>query len=77
MVTTPPWRKPVGCRFYFIAPPYNPTADIRPQTFANAEQAYNTMVLTASAGKQANTYQDFAPGVGDISYRPKFDKGAG
>lgn len=69
--------KPIGCRFYFIGPPYNPTADIRPQTFATAEKAYNAMILTARAGRQAMTYPNFAPGVTGISYRTKFDEGEG
>lgn len=69
--------RPIGCRFYFIGPPYNPTADIRPQTFASAEKAYNAMILTAQAGKQATTYKNFAPGITGISYRTKFDKGEG
>lgn len=68
---------PIGCRFYFYAPPYNPTADIRPQTFPDAQRAYNAMILTARAGRDATTYKNFSAGLTGISYRTKFDKGEG
>ena len=65
--------KPVGCRFYFYAPPYEAVADIQPRTFATATEAHNAMVLTATmTGTDAIGKPDFVPGVDAILYRTKF-----
>lgn len=63
---------PVGCRFYFWAPPFEATADILPQRFATATQAHNAMVLTALAGSQATSEPNIVPGVDAVLYRTKF-----
>ncbi|HEU5267391.1 MAG TPA: hypothetical protein VFU35_11860 [Jatrophihabitans sp.] len=64
--------RPVGCRFYFAYPRYEAVADILPTTFATSAQARNAMVRTAQAGRQAQTYPNFVPGVTGISYRTTF-----
>ncbi len=38
--------KPVGCRFYFYAGPFEAISDILPATFATPTDAYNAMVAT-------------------------------
>ena len=63
---------PVGCRFYFWAPPFEATADILPQRFASATQAHNAMVLTALAASQATSQTNIVPGVDAVLYRTKF-----
>ena len=65
--------RPVGCRFYFYAGPYEAIADIRPYTFANFTDAHNAMVRTATAdGKETITEKDFVPGVDGICFRTKY-----
>lgn len=64
--------KPVGCRFYFWAPPYEAIADIRPRRFARATDAHNAMVLTAEAGSDAQGKPNFVPGIDGVLYRTKF-----
>lgn len=64
--------KPVGCRFYFYAGPYEAVADIVPRTFATAKDAHNAMVLTAQAGTDAMGQPDIVPGVDGVLYRTKF-----
>ncbi len=64
--------KPVGCRFYFIAPPYEATADIRPYTFATATEAYNAMVRTAQTGAEPIPERNFAPDATGVCYRTKY-----
>ncbi len=63
---------PVGCRFYFYAPPYEAVADIRPQRFATATEAFNAMVLTAEAGRSQITEKDFTAGITGISFQTKY-----
>lgn len=63
---------PVGCRFYFWAPPYEAIAEITAQRFGTALAAHNAMVLTAEAGRQAQSYPGLLPGVDAISYQTKF-----
>jgi hypothetical protein len=63
---------PMGCRFYFYAPPYEAIVDIVPRRFGNATAAYNAMVLTSEAGRQAMGRQDIVPGVDAVLYRTKF-----
>jgi len=63
---------PVGCRFYFYAPPYEAVADIRPQTFATAKDAYDAMILTARTGKNLSTAKDFVPGLVGISFQTRY-----
>lgn len=70
--------KPVGCRFYFIAPPYEATADIRPYTFPTATEAYNAMVLVARSGTDPIPERELVTGATGVAYRTKFfgDDGA-
>jgi hypothetical protein len=63
---------PVGCRFYFYAPPYEAVADIRPQRFASATAAFNAMVLTAEAGRSQITAKNFVGGLTGISFQTKY-----
>lgn len=64
--------QPVGCRFYFYAPPYEAVADIVPTTFPSARAAHNAMVLTAQAGRRAQARPDFVAGVDGILYQTRF-----
>ena len=64
--------KPVGCRFYFYAGPYEAIADIVPRVFATAAEAHNAMVLTAKAGSQPIGQPGIAKGVDAIQFRTKF-----
>ena len=64
--------KPVGCRFYFYAPPYEAVAEIHPQTFADAATAHNAMVLTARAGHEQIVERGFVPGLDGICFTTKF-----
>jgi hypothetical protein len=63
---------PVGCRFYFYAPPYEAIVDIVPRRFATATDAYNAMVRTADAGRAAMGHKNIVPGVDAVLYRTKF-----
>jgi hypothetical protein len=63
---------PVGCRFYFYAPPYEAVADIRPTTFPSATAARNAMILTAEAGRNVITERDFVPGVDGICFQTRY-----
>jgi hypothetical protein len=63
---------PVGCRFYFYAPPYEAIADIVPRTFPTAEDAHNALAITAARGRQPITKRAFVPGVDGVLYRTKF-----
>jgi len=64
--------KPVGCRFYFYAPPYEAIADIEPMTFANPTLAYNAMVATGEAGTGVLAAKNIIPGVDGITYQTTF-----
>lgn len=64
--------KPVGCRFYFYAPPYEAIAEITPRTFPSALDAHNATVLTGQAGAQVQGKQNIVPGVDAVLYRTKF-----
>ena len=64
--------KPVGCRFYFYAGPFEAIADIIPRVFASAAEAHNAMVLTARAGTEPIAQPNIAPGVDAIQYRTAF-----
>ncbi len=70
--------KPVGCRFYFYAPPYEAVAEIRARTFPTAAEAHNALVLTARLGTEPLSAPNVRPGVDGISFRTKFfaDDGA-
>jgi hypothetical protein len=63
---------PVGCRFYFYAPPYEAIADIRPRRFATATDAYNAMVLTARTGRELITERNFVKGLTGICFRTEY-----
>lgn len=64
--------KPVGCRFYFYAPPYEAVADIRPMTFPNPTAARDAMILTAEAGQNAITERGFVAGLDGICFQTRF-----
>ncbi|MDT4925341.1 MAG: hypothetical protein QOG01_3054 [Pseudonocardiales bacterium] len=64
--------RPVGCRFYFYAPPYEAVADIRPRTFRTAVETRNAMILTARTGTELITERNFVKGVDGICFRTKF-----
>jgi hypothetical protein len=64
--------RPVGCRFYFYAPPYEAVADIVPTTFATARAAHNALVLTARAGTEQISEPNFVKGIDGICYRTRF-----
>jgi hypothetical protein len=63
---------PVGCRFYFYAPPYAAIAEIQPHTFKTPTEAYNAMILTARTGHNLIPEQNFAPGATGICFQTKF-----
>jgi len=63
---------PAGCRFYFYAPPYEAVADIRPQTFGTAKDAYDAMILTARTGRNLITAKNFVPGLVGISFQTRY-----
>jgi hypothetical protein len=63
---------PVGCRFYFYAPPFEAIADIEPTTFANPTLAYNAMIATGEAGKGWLSAKDIIPGVDGMTYQTTF-----
>jgi hypothetical protein len=63
---------PVGCRFYFYAPPYEAIADIRPYRFHSKLEAYNAMIRTARAGRELITERNFVDAVTGICFRTKF-----
>jgi len=64
--------KPVGCRFYFFAPPYEAVADIQPRTFATAAEAHDALVLTARLGSEPISKPSFVRGVDGVLYRTAF-----
>lgn len=64
--------QPVGCRFYFYAPPYEAIVDIVPQTLSSPTAANNAMVLTARAGSQAQGHPNLLPGIDAVVFRTKF-----
>jgi hypothetical protein len=64
--------RPVGCRFYFYAPPYEAVADIRPRTFSDATDAYNAMILTARTGQSQSTEHGFVKGLVGISFQTRY-----
>jgi hypothetical protein len=64
--------QPVGCRFYFYAPPYEAIAEILPRRFPTATDAFNAMVRTAEAGRNPITERNFVRGLTGICYQTKF-----
>jgi hypothetical protein len=64
--------KPVGCRFYFYAPPYEAIAEIATRTFTTRLAAHDAMVLTGQAGTEVAGKPDIVPGVDAVLYRTKF-----
>ena len=63
---------PVGCRFYFYAPPYEAVADIQPYTYATEIDARNALVLASRTGTDPQPRPSMAPGVDAILYRTAF-----
>jgi hypothetical protein len=64
--------KPVGCRFYFWASPYEAVADIVTYRYATAADAQNAMALTARAGKHPETVPSLVPGVKGVLFQTRF-----
>jgi hypothetical protein len=63
---------PVGCRFYFYAPPYAAIAEIQPHTFNTATEAHDAMILTARTGHNLITEENFVRGADGICFQTKF-----
>jgi len=63
---------PVGCRFYFYAPPYPAEAEIQPHTFATAAAARDAMILTARTGTNPIVEKGFVHGLTGIAFQTKF-----
>ncbi len=64
--------KPVGCRFYFYAGPFEAVADIVTRTFTSTLDARNAMVSTASKGSRTETVRNLVPGVDAILFQTRF-----
>lgn len=64
--------KPVGCRFYFWAAPYEAVADIITKTYGSATLAHNAMVATAKAGSRAEGVKNLVPGIDAVLFQTKF-----
>lgn len=64
--------KPVGCRFYFWAPPYEAVADIITHSYGSATLAHNAMVGTAKAGSRAAGITNLVPGIDAVLFKTKF-----
>lgn len=62
--------RPAGCRFYFINPPYQATADIQPFTYATAAAAHDQMVRIARAGRHQIGRPAFGGEIGGSSRPP-------
>ena len=63
---------PVGCRFYFYAPPYPAEAEIQPHTFATRTEAFDAMIRTARTGRNLITEKNFVHGLTGICFQTKF-----
>ncbi|MDT4918892.1 MAG: hypothetical protein QOH89_3592 [Pseudonocardiales bacterium] len=63
---------PVGCRFYFYAPPYAAIAEIEPHRFKSAHEAYDAMILTARTGHNLIPEKNFVHGLTGICFQTKF-----
>lgn len=75
--TVLPGLTPVGCRFYFYSADHRPVADIRPRTFATAQDAHDALVLTAQHGSEQIAKPNFLPGVDGVLFRTRFVVGDG
>ena len=64
--------KPVGCRFYFYAPPYEAVADILTQQFGSATDARAAMIATGDHGQHAEGVPNLIPGVDAVLYQTQF-----
>jgi hypothetical protein len=64
--------KPVGCRFYFWAGPFEAIGDIMPTTRATSTEAYNAMVATGAAGTGTIGVKDLVPGVDAVLYKTDY-----
>jgi hypothetical protein len=65
-------QRPIGCRFYFYAPPYEAIADIVARRLPDARAAHDAMVLTARTGRELIAERNFAIGLSGILYRTRF-----
>jgi hypothetical protein len=68
---------PVGCRFYFYAPPYPAEAEIQPHRFATAAAARDAMILTARTGHNEIVERNFVHGLTGICFQTKFFRADG
>jgi hypothetical protein len=64
--------KPVGCRFYFYAGPYEPVADITTYRFASAAEATTSLSLTARKDAEAFT-KSLGHGITGVLFRAKLN----
>jgi hypothetical protein len=64
--------KPVGCRFYFYAGPFEAIADILTRPLATPLDARNAMVSTATKGSRSETVRNLVPGVDAILFKTEF-----
>jgi len=64
--------KPVGCRFYFYAGPFEAVAEITTQRFASSLDAHNAIVLTGQTGTQVQGKKGIVPGVDAVLFRTRF-----
>lgn len=64
--------KPVGCRFYFYAPPYEAIAEFTTRTFGTSREAHDAIVLTSRTGTEAQGKTGIVPGVDAVVYRTRF-----
>ncbi|HJQ44377.1 MAG TPA: hypothetical protein VJ831_14910 [Jatrophihabitantaceae bacterium] len=64
--------KPVGCRFYFWAGPYEAIAEIATQQYPDPRTARAAMIATAKVDPGAQGYPSLLPNIDAISYRTKF-----
>jgi hypothetical protein len=63
---------PVGCRFYFWAPPYNAIADIVTVRYSTPTQAHDAMIATGNAGKATEAIPELVAGVPAVLFRTRF-----
>lgn len=63
---------PVGCRFYFINPPYQATADIQPRRYSSAADARAAVLAIGARGSDATRRAAFVPGLDGVLFRTAF-----
>lgn len=63
---------PVGCRFYFYAPPYEAVADIVPRTYPSAAAARAALAGVVRTAPAAEARPGFVAGVDGVRFRTRF-----